>query len=145
MAEIIVKAVDATHADPVKDRRGCYKCGYPVAVYPDGTRWGAEERLPKFVTIKIPGVSMDHPTLLKYVQSQLADTPDASGQYPVYRRRLWQIRWADLPLAARNKLASTGELVIKVGTYAGAYDYTWTQIKAYFRNLRTGLDETEDL
>lgn len=27
MAEILVKAVDSTHADPLKDQRGCYKRG----------------------------------------------------------------------------------------------------------------------
>lgn len=38
MCEIIVKAIDVTNPDPVRDRRGCYKKGYPVAVYPDGTK-----------------------------------------------------------------------------------------------------------
>jgi hypothetical protein len=226
MCEIIVKAVDVTHSDPVKDRRGCYKRGYPVAVYPDGTRWGNEERLPKFVIIKIPGVPVDHPLVQKYIgqheeprqqtlkwnklewekrqgtgeyypflsvptvlgessevktitirivnwlkQSAVGDyfpfyteptilsiegdnyqiqgtvvSVDLQGDVmTVITRRLWKIRFADLPLAARNKLASSGELVIKVGTYAGTYDYTWTQVKGYFRNLKTGLDETVDL
>jgi len=40
---------------------------------------------------------------------------------------------------------AAGGLTIKAGDYAGDYDYTWTQIKAYFRNLKTGLDETGDL
>ena len=145
MAELIVKAISVTHADADKDRRGCYKRGYPVAVYPDGTNWGAEECLPKFVIIKIPGVAVDHPTLLKYCGMEYDDTPDADGTYPVYRRRRWQIRWADLPLAARTRLQDDGELIIKVGTYAGTYDYTWAQVKGYFRDLKTGLDETEAL
>jgi len=145
MCEIIVKAINVTNTDPVKDRRGCYKRGYPVAVYPDGTRWGNEERLPKFVIIKLPGVPVDNPKIQKYILPQLEDTPDADGRYQTYRRRLWQIRLADLPLAARNKLATQGELTIKVGTYAGTHDYTWTQVKGFFRNLKTGLDETEEL
>jgi hypothetical protein len=37
MCEIIVKAVDVTHSDSVKDQRGCYKRGYSMTVYPDGT------------------------------------------------------------------------------------------------------------
>ena len=145
MAEIIVKAVSVTHADPEKDRRGCYKRGYPVAVYPDGTRWGACECLPRFVIIKLPGVAVDHPTLVKYIQPEHEDTPDADGNYPTYRRRRWQIRWADLPTAARNRLQNDGELIIKAGSYGGAFDYTWAQVKAYFRDLKTGLDETGDL
>jgi hypothetical protein len=36
-------------------------------------------------------------------------------------------------------------LTIKVGTYAGTYDYTWTQVKGYFRNQQTGLDETAEI
>lgn len=142
MAEIIVKAVDATHADPDQDQRGCYKRGYPVAVYPDGTKWGACERLPKFVIIKLPGVPVDHPTLLKYIQPEVSDTPDSEGRHETTRRRRWKIRWADLPLAALNRLQTDGELVIKVGTYAGPYDYTWAQVKAYFHDLKTATNET---
>lgn len=226
MCEIIVKAIDVTNPDPMKDQRGCYKRGYPVAVYPDGTRWGNEERLPKFVIIKLPGVPVDHPAVQKYVgehreprqatrklnkleyEERLAagqyhpflsaptvvgETTEvrqvtvpmarwlkqvAAGKYdPFYTqptiiaingddytlegtivtvelqgdiittitRRLWKIRFADLPLAARNKLATQGALTIRVGAYAGAYDYTWAQVKGYFRNQQTNLDETEDL
>jgi hypothetical protein len=145
MCEIIVKAIDATHPDPVKDQRGCYKRGYPVAVYPDGTKWGKEERLPKFVIIKFPGVPVDNAIVQKYIQPELGDTPDINGIYPVVRRRLWKIRFDDLPLIARNKLATNGELTIKVGTYAGTYDYTWTQVKNFFRNQKTGLDETAEI
>jgi len=228
MCELIVKAVDATHPDPEKDRRGCYKRGYPVAVYPDGTKWGACECLPRFVIIKFPGVPVDNPIVQKYTKPHIepcqqtrswniiewnravarskyreflskpvvlstVDEPfekiitldqwqemqDENDYYPFFVmptieiligeitgiklsgtvrlvelqgdinttiiRRLWQIRWASLPLVARNKLASLGELVIKVGLYGGTYDYTWAQVKGYFRNQQTNLDETEDL
>lgn len=147
MCEIIVKAIDVTNSDPEKDRRGCYKRGYPVAVYPDGTRWGNEERLPKFVIIKIPGVPVDNPMVQKYIlpQTIIVPTPEGTDAIQVYRRRLWKIRFADLPVAAHNKLASDGELIIKVGTYAGQFDYTWNQVKSFFRNQQTNLDETEDL
>ena len=232
MCEIIVKAIDVTNPDPIKDRRGCYKRGYPVAVYPDGTKWGNEERLPKFVIIKLPGVPIEK--VQKYIEahreprqetqkwnkleweerqgtgryypflsvpSVLGESSEAKiitinmvnwlekvakGDYsPFYykggpgidppqiisideennyqilglivsvelqgdvmttiTRRLWKIRFADLPLATRNKLATKGELTIKTGTYAGIYDYTWAQFKGYIRNLKTGLDETEEL
>ena len=128
-----------------KDRTGCYKAGYPHSIFPDGTTWGNEERLPKFVIIKIPGVSVDHPLLQKFTQRQLEDTPNTEGRVETYRRRLWQIRLSDLPLAARNKLGTEGELTIKSADYDGVYDLTWTQFKGYIRNLKTGLDETEEL
>jgi hypothetical protein len=59
MAEILVKAIDATNPDSVKDERGCYKRGYPVCVMPDGHSWGTQENLPTFVVVKLPGVSVD--------------------------------------------------------------------------------------
>lgn len=143
MAEILVKAVDASHSNPDEDRRGCYKRGMPVVVREDGHEWGSMEGLPSFVVIKIPGVPAS--SVAKYVMVQNSDIADLDGLFPMYRRRIWQIRWADLPLAARNKLLSTGTLTIKAGTYSGSYDYTWTQIKQYFRNLKTGLDESENM
>jgi len=57
MAEILVKAIDATHVDPIKDRQGCYKCGDPVVVFDDGHAWGNEECPPKFVIVKVPGTA----------------------------------------------------------------------------------------
>ncbi len=73
MCEIICKAIDATHPDPVKDQRGCYKRGMPVAVYPDGTRWGNEEKLPKFFIIKLPGIPVEDAQ--KYVESHQEPQP----------------------------------------------------------------------
>jgi len=137
MAEILIKAVDATHSNTDKDRRGCYKRGYPVVVMPDGHPWGFEEKLPKFVVIKVPLISVDK--VQKYIEQWL----DGSGG--LLQRRRWQIRWADLPAAVRNKLASNGEIIIKAGAYSGTFDYTWSQVKGYFRNLETRLDETADL
>lgn len=135
--ELLVKAVDHTHSDPTEDARGSYKRGMIVVCMPDGHVWGNEERLPRFVVIKVPGISCGQ--VQKYASAWL----DGNGD--TVRRRLWQIRWADLPLAARQKLATTGELVIKAGTYNGAFDYTWTQVKAFFHNLQTDTDETADL
>jgi hypothetical protein len=148
MCEILVKAVSVTNPDPDKDQRGCYKRGYLVLIMPDGHVWGREEGLPKFVVIKLPGVPVDNEKIRKYTEEWKAMTgldPDGGPIIETQQRRRWQIRWVDLPQAARNKLASTGELVIKAGSYLGPSDYTWAQIKHYFRNLETGLDEIEDL
>ena len=142
MAEILVKAVDTTNIDPDKDRRGCYKRGMPVVVMDDGHEWGKEEKLPKFIVIKLPMISKDK--VMKYIDPEPG--LDVDGNIVVDRRRMWQIRWADLPLVAKNKIQAIGELTIKATTsYTGNYDYTWTQIKTYFRNLLTGLDEVNEL
>ena len=132
MAEILVKAVSAAHVDPVKDRRGCYKRGYPVVVMPDGHPWGLEERRPKFVVLKIPTIPVSR--VLKYIET-----------WEGVQRRRGRVRWDDLPTRAKNRLANDGELIIKAGAYDGTFDYTWEQVKAFFRNDETGLDETETM
>lgn len=43
MCEILVFLANNTHADPTKDRRGCYKRGMPVVAYDDGHTWGRDE------------------------------------------------------------------------------------------------------
>lgn len=131
MAELLVKAVSASHADPTKDQRGCYKRGMPVVVMPDDWQWGLEERLPKFVVIKIPTVSVSQ--VLKYIQSTST------------RRRLYRIRWEDLPQSAQDKLIETGQLTIKAGSYTGPSDYTWAQVRAFFTNEETGVNESGNL
>ena len=54
MAEVLIKACNATHQDEVKDLQGCYKKGYVVVVKPDGWKWGKEElNKEKFYIIRV--------------------------------------------------------------------------------------------
>jgi hypothetical protein len=138
MAELLVKATNATNPNQAEDQAGCYKRGMPVLVRPDGHTWGALEGLPRFAIVKIPLIAVA--TVEKYA------LPYLDGSNHLVRRRLWQIRWVDLPAGAQNTLQTTGQLVIKAtAAYGGVFDYTWAQVKGFFRNLETGLDETEDL
>lgn len=141
MADLLLKAIDATNSDPETDRRGCYKAGMVVEVREDGAPRGTSEKWPQFAWIRIPGIAAD--VVRKYMEPQYAGIP--TEQPEVYRRRRWQLRWSELPLAVRNKFTAKGEIVIKVGAYPGAYDYTWSQVKGYFRDMQTGLDETGEL
>jgi len=147
MCELLIKAVNVVNADADKDRRGCYKRGMVVVIMPDGHPWGAQEGLPKFAVIKIPNITVGQAT--KYTQPHvIQDGFEADGTTPrmvVYRRRNWIIRWDDLPAAAQNKLSSTGELIIRAGTYVGTSDYSWVQVRNYFRNQETGIDDTGDI
>jgi hypothetical protein len=129
--EILVKAVpNCTSTD-------CYQRGMPVSVMPDDTTWGKAETWPDFVKIKVPLIAVTK--CEKYIQEWR--TGDA-----LTNRRIWQIRWADLPLTAQNLFRDNGQLVIQAtAAYTGPYDYTWDAVKIYFRNLLTGLDETEAL
>ena len=55
MAELLIKAQDAIHPDPIKDLRGCYKKGDVGVIMPDGWRWGKEElNKDKFYILKVP-------------------------------------------------------------------------------------------
>lgn len=78
MAEILIKAVDATHPDPVKDRRACHKKGDPVEIREDGAEWCAYECLPKFYVFKLPGVSVEQAG--KYIEPHME---------PVVKAQAW--------------------------------------------------------
>lgn len=139
MADLLIKAVSATNPDTDTDKRGCYKAGMIVEVREDNAPRGTLEKWPAFAWIKVPGIPAA--TLMKYTQPELS----VIQLDDVIRRRRWQIRWVDLPTAVKNKFTATGTITIKAGAYSGAYDYTWAQIKGYFRDLQTGLDEGVEL
>lgn len=54
MCEVLVRAVDGTCQDPTANPLK----GFPVVVKPDGHVWGNGERLPEYVVIKIPNISV---------------------------------------------------------------------------------------
>lgn len=58
MADLLIRARDNTHPDPVKDFRGSYKRGDIVVIKPSGWHWGSEEtKAPKdgggFVIVRL--------------------------------------------------------------------------------------------
>jgi hypothetical protein len=109
----------------------------PVVVMEDGHTWGAEETLPKFVVVKIPGVTADKAR--SFIDVQLDDDAGglnltAQGQRQAFRRREWGVNWATLPAGIKNTLLTTGEVTVTVA-----------QIRAFLRRIRddaqfTGLD-----
>lgn len=112
MAELLIKAQDNTHADPVKNERGCYKRGDIVDVRPDGFAWGKEECLPRFVVVKIPG--LDHAKVRHFIEAHFDTTnPDA----PVLmKRRKWNVLMdaAKLPAWVKTSLRDTGSVTVTV-------------------------------
>ena len=141
MCEILIFAGNNTHADPDTDRRGCWKRGYPVVVKEDGHPWGAEERLPKFVVVKIPG--MPAAKAEAFLEPQMVDDAgvpvyenvvEAQPRWGIYRRKAWRIAWASLPAGIKNTLQTTGEITVTVA-----------QIRNYLKRIRddatyTGFD-----
>lgn len=106
-----------------KDRRGCYKLGDPVVVMPDGHEWGAEEGLPKFYIVKIPGLAVE--TAKKWIQ-HWEDTTDPAKP-TIVQRRLYRLKVADIPTTIRKTLQQTGQVTV-----------TLAQIRNYVVNQRTG-------
>lgn len=131
MAELLIKARNAQHADPDKDRRGCYKRGDIVVVMPDGHAWGAKEGLPNFVKIKIPG--LNHETVRELIDEQQEDDAgnpllDNEGSPLTFRRRRWRVLVDSIPTTIRNQLRDFGEVTV-----------TRAQVRNYVKRIRDNL------
>lgn len=142
MAGILLRAIDNNFLDPDEDRKGGAKRGMPIDILSDEQcqKWINGEwpkmQMPYFALVYTPGV--DKSTVKKYLEEQILNDE-------LYRYRKWIVRWDSLPQAAKDKLSTDGYLTIKAGSYSGSYDYTWTQVKSYFRNQETGFDEVFEL
>jgi len=84
MAELLVVAVSATHADPATDRRGCYKRGDVVVVMEDGHAWGRKEGAPKFRVVQVPGVPAAR---LRYLTESEEGIDEFTGRETTLTRR----------------------------------------------------------
>ena len=128
MCELLIFIRNNTHADPEKDRRGCYKRGMIVGVQSDGHVWGSKETLPDFVIVKIPGVAVAAAEEL--LEHQIEDdtgvpTLDGDGKPVVFRRRRWRAVVDPIPNAIKNTLLTTGTVTVTVN-----------QIKNYLQRVR---------
>ena len=63
--EILVYGRDNTHADPIKDARGCYKAGDIVLIRPAGKPWGESECQPIFYIFKVELTEKEAEDLMK--------------------------------------------------------------------------------
>jgi hypothetical protein len=150
MAELLIKAISATHVNPEKDQRGCYKLGMIVEIRPDGCVYGLSECLPTFFKIKLPLVPINNPILMRLMESQQVhngfEDDGTTPRYDIVRRRRCWLKHIDIPQAAKDKLRDTGELIIKANAaYEGPYDYTWTQIKNYLWDDDTQSNIVDDI
>lgn len=118
MAEFLIKAIDATHSDPEKDARGCYKRGDIVVVMPDGHEWGKCECLPKFVIVKIPG--LDHEQAKKYTE-----------EHEGVARRKFRLLVDNVPPSIKKQLRNEGVVSVP-----------WSQVKSFVQNKMTQAVES---
>jgi hypothetical protein len=123
MAEFLVKARNAIHVNPDKDARSSYKRGDIVVVMPDGHQWGTLETLPEFVVVKVTG--LDHERAQQLIEPEVEINPETGERIPVRRRR-WNIKVDDVPLAVRKALRDNGEVTV-----------TWNQVRNFVQNKLT--------
>jgi len=79
MAELLIMNVDHVGRTPEKTAM-LYKKGDVVVIMPDGHVWGANERPPKFRTIRLPGEVSDYEYLLSSIYAE-------NGKDIIMRRR----------------------------------------------------------
>lgn len=106
MAEFLIKAIDALHEDPDKDKAGCYKRGDVVAVEPDGWQWGKLEGPPKFVIVKIPDMTVEEAE--QYVESERGTSSDPKLPTPVVTKRKYKLSIDNTPSEIKNELETKG-------------------------------------
>lgn len=132
MAELLIKAIDATHSNPDKDAKGCYKRGDIVLIRPNGHTWGSKElKAPadggKFIVLKITDVTPAQ--VRNWVHNNWQTNVEDSD--PEGRRRRVHINIATIPAAVRSIMNTTGE-----------YTTTWAAIRQYVRNKKTAATAT---
>lgn len=129
-----------TRYDNTKD--GGYRQYMPVQATEDGVADTCTQTFMRFYLLRLPGVPVS--VVQKYFSPHYDGIPTAEPT--VLFRRRWILRAADLPRAARQKFQQHGFVTIKVAAYYdGPHDYTWSQVKNFFRDNATGLDETGEL
>lgn len=106
MALILIKDSDATHPDPVKNVRGCYKQGDIVDVYDDARHDGdlvANPVMPPFWLVRLVGASVAD--VRPYLTEEWTDviTPDGFVRRPL-RKRAWGLDGARVPPSVVNRL-----------------------------------------
>lgn len=143
MAELLIKAIDATHSDPVKDARGCWKRGDVVAAFDDGHEWGRLEALPpeqggKFVIIRLPGVTLAElrgETIQRTAFDFLDPERDESGE--VVGRRAMKVDLDALLAAEQQTARRDGRLTLSKSRVA--------QLATVKPTKRSRDDATNDL
>jgi hypothetical protein len=130
MAEILLRAVDNISGHPL-----AWKRGMPVVVFENGHPWSPQESLPpanggKFVVIKVTDVTVAQ--VEQFLRNRwgidLCDPEIAvvTVEPTEIRRRVIEIRLADLPIAVRQELNQTG-----------SYTTTWPVLRDFLRKIAT--------
>lgn len=128
MAEFLIKARDPIDLPDNKIKRdNGWKRGDIVVVMPDGHEWGKEEREPKFVVLKVPGMPLKD--ALKYIETYKVDTGLVSADsVPIYKnvaQRKYQVLLDSVSTTVKESKGSM----------------SWENVKAYIKNKETLVTE----
>lgn len=94
MAEILIKLEEARNPDDPT----AWGKHHPVAVKPDGWKWGAKETLPKFCVVRIADMTVEEAE--KYLEEETQMVDDGKVVAPVVTRiRKYTIAMDDPALA----------------------------------------------
>jgi len=115
-------AFDTHNIDPEQDLLA-YKLGHVIDVKPDGHVWGAQEKLPKFWIVKIPGMAVE--TAREYLKS-LEDLTNPNDPIQIGMRK-WKLDYNTLSTPIKKKLNDTGTITV-----------TETQAIAFMTRITTG-------
>lgn len=131
MAEFLIRNVDNTNPDPIKNIERCYKRGDLVLVRSDGHIWGRRESKQQWLAEGL--AEADWPN--RYVIIKIPDlTIEVARRFVgerfivVRRRRLFRVLLNELPQNVKNKLTADGE-----------YTANLAKVKNY---IRSKADET---
>jgi hypothetical protein len=94
MVEYLTMAVDNVNQNPAKDRAGCYKKGYIIKTYEDGSFAGSVGHQ-KMVCIKVPGLSKEDGDIYVDYWDSLIDFEVVAHNENLdgYRVRVWGTRY----------------------------------------------------
>lgn len=105
MALLLIKAVNATNPDPVKDQRGCYKQWDPVTVYEDSQHNGdlvANPITGPFYLVRVVGATVAD--LRPFLDPEFIEAVGPLGRRQVTRRCAWGFEPARIPQNIQNTL-----------------------------------------
>lgn len=116
-------------AEQIAEADKQYHIGDIVQVFPDGKLADFAHAGGKFYVIRILG--LEFKTALKYQEEWNEEIiVDGELQLQMKYRRIYRIRYEDLPIAVKNQLKNTY-----------IYNTTWDKVKIYIRNKITNTDE----
>ena len=110
MAEVLFAAVNL----------GSYERGDPIIAKPDGWQWGTAELLApasggKFCRVIISDLTAQRANeiIARYDRPAVEgdaefDAPDPEDRVVVLGRRVWWLRWSEVPNSVRNTLNNSG-------------------------------------